>query len=82
MAKYLATDSMIRFFIARDYDVEASVEMHLTWVRWMLEFKADKLDPESIRGMLLKETCVLGPIDKQKRLSILIRPRFHNPGEF
>ena len=55
--------------------------MFKKWVDWRMEFKADQIEPESIRKLLIKETIVLHGFDKAKRFCIIIRPRFHNPGQ-
>ena len=56
--------------------------MHDAWVRWRLSYKADQIRPSQIRDMLLLETFVLGPVNKDGCITLLIRPRFHTPGTF
>ncbi len=53
--------------------------MFQNWVKWRLDFKADQIDPESIRALLLKETIIIHGHDKGNRFCVIIRPRFHNP---
>jgi hypothetical protein len=79
--KFLAADGLVRLLIARDYKVPASYEMFVKWVDWRLDFKADQIDPNSIRQLLLKETLVLHGYDKANRFCLIVRPRFHTPSE-
>ena len=79
---YLEGEQLLRFLRARDFKVDASAKMHDAWVRWRLSYKADQIRPSQIRDMLLLETFVLGPINKDGCISLFIRPRFHTPGTF
>jgi hypothetical protein len=55
--------------------------MYEAWIRWRAEFKCDNIDKEEIKGLLMKETIVFGGVDKEKRLSIIVRARYHSPGD-
>ena len=55
--------------------------MFVKWVDWRLDFKADQIDPNSIKQLLLKETIVLHGYDKANRFCLIVRPRFHTPSE-
>jgi len=54
--------------------------MYKNWVEWRLDFKADQIDVESIRSLLIKETLIIHKTDNKGRLCVVIRPRFHDPG--
>jgi len=51
-------------------------------VKWRLEYKADQIDAESIRELLLRETIVVHKHDKLGKVCLVVRPRFHVPGDF
>ena len=76
----LAPDGLNRMLIARDYSVSKAFEMYQKWVDWRIDFKADQIDPNSVRHLLLKETMILHRYDKARRYCLLVRPRFHTPG--
>jgi hypothetical protein len=78
--KFLEPSGLVRLCRAREWDVKKSFEMFVKWVNWRLEYKADQIDPNSIKSLLLKETMILHGCDKARRLCIIIRPKFHNPG--
>ncbi len=52
--KFMAADGIVRLLVARDFKVDQSYEMFKKWVNWRLEFKADMIDPMSIKPLLLK----------------------------
>ena len=76
---YSDPEALCRFFIARECDEQEALKMYEGWVRWRAEFKADYIDAVALRPMLAKETIVFGGIDKQNRLSVVCRPRYHDP---
>ena len=78
--KFLEPEGLVRLLRAREWDVKKGFDMYVKWVNWRLDFKADQIDPDSIKSLLLKETIVLHGCDKLKRYCLIIRPRFHNPG--
>ncbi|TNV76486.1 hypothetical protein FGO68_gene8819 [Halteria grandinella] len=79
-ARFLEPEGLVRLLRAREWDVKKAHEMYVKWVNWRMEFKADQIDPESIRSLLMKETIILHGCDKKQRYCLVIRPRFHNPG--
>ena len=81
MAFYLEEEQLLRFLRARDFKLAPTVEMHEAWVRWRLTYKADMIRPTEIRELLLKQTLMLGPITKDNKLSLLVRTRYHVPGD-
>ncbi len=54
----------MRLLVAREYKVDEAYEMFKKWVNWRLEFKADMIDPMSIKPLLIKETIILHGFDK------------------
>lgn len=79
--KFMAPDGIVRLLVAREYKVDQAYEMFKKWVNWRLEFKADMIDPMSIKPLLIKETIILHGFDKENRFCIVVRPRFHTPGK-
>ncbi len=51
------------------------------WVKWRLEFKIDQIEPRKIRHLLMKHTIILHGHDRDNRFCVLVRPRYHTPGE-
>lgn len=56
--------------------------MYGDWIRWRAEFKADFMSTKEIKPLLMRETIVMGGINKKNQISILIRTRYHVPGDF
>ena len=42
---YLDTDQLIRFLRARDFNLQQTLSMYVAWVKWRIDFKADRIDP-------------------------------------
>jgi hypothetical protein len=61
----MAPDGIVRLLVAREYKVNQAYEMFKKWVNWRLEFKADMIDPMSIKPLLIKETIILHGFDKE-----------------
>mmetsp|Transcript_45239 Transcript_45239/g.60034 ORF Transcript_45239/g.60034 Transcript_45239/m.60034 type:complete len:196 (+) Transcript_45239:284-871(+) len=53
--------------------------MYVAWVKWRLDFRADRTDPESIRGMLERPVMSLMSTTRDNCVLILCQPRFHEP---
>jgi len=79
--KFLEPDGFRRLLIARDWNTDKAFEMFEKWVNWRLEFKSESIEIEEIKHLLLKETLVLHGYDHMNRFCIIIRARFHKPGE-
>ena len=61
---FLDGAALVRFFNAREKNSKQAAEMHKAWVEWCLDFKADEISAEKCKKELLKETIVLGDVDK------------------
>jgi hypothetical protein len=79
--RYTEIDALARFYLARECDEKEALKMYEAWIRWRAEFKADCIDKEEIKPLLMKETIIFGGKDKENRLSIVVRARYHNPGD-
>ena len=53
--------------------------MYTAWVKWRLEYRADKIRPEEIRGLLERPTMSIRGVTRDNCLILLIIPRFHDP---
>ena len=76
---YLNKDQLIRFLRARDYDIPKTTQMYVNWVKWRLDYRADRIDPEQIRAMLEKETIKIVGHSIDNSLVVLVQARYHEP---
>ena len=58
-----------------------ALDMWNKWVLWRLEFRFDLMDPNKFNHLLMKHTIILHGHDKANRFCVLVRPRYHTPGE-
>ena len=78
----IAPESIIRFLIAREYNLEKSLDMFQKSVQWRLEYKPHEITPESVRAGLESHRLIIYGFDKKGRSTLILRPRYHTPGEF
>ena len=53
--------------------------MYVNWVKWRLDYRADRINPEQIRAMLEKETIKMVGHSIDNSLVLLVQARFHEP---
>ena len=61
--------------------MEKSRLMFVAWVKWRLEYRADRISPELIRGMLEIPVMKIAGYSRDNGLIIVCQPRFHTPGQ-
>ena len=49
----VAPDSLLRFLVARDFNLVKAVDMFKKSLAWRLEFQPESITPESIQDLLM-----------------------------
>jgi len=68
--------NLLRFWIARNFKLNAVMKMWLNWVNWRIEFRPDLLKKNDVKSIPLQKYFKIHKTDKEGRTLVLLKPGF------
>lgn len=79
---YNNPDLMIRLLRAREYKIPQAFEMWKKWYEWRITYKAESITKSEMLPQIQTGKAFYYLTDKQKRPCLIVRARYHWPGQF
>ena len=68
--------NLLRFWIARDFKLEAVIKMWKSWVEWRIEYRPDLLTKEDIKDCPLSKYFKIHKYDKDGNPMVVLSPGY------
>lgn len=80
--RFIETEALLRFLRAREYNVENALEMWIRWKDWRIDFSVENITEHSVMPLIQSGKAFWHGYDRQGRPCLIIRVRYHVPGQF
>jgi hypothetical protein len=81
-ARFIETDALMRFLGAREGNVRNALEMWVKWKDWRIAYNVENITEHSVMPLIQSGKAFWHGYDRQNRPCLVIRVRYHIPGQF
>mmetsp|Transcript_5269 Transcript_5269/g.9666 ORF Transcript_5269/g.9666 Transcript_5269/m.9666 type:complete len:241 (-) Transcript_5269:36-758(-) len=81
-SRFIETDALLRFLRAREHNAYHALEMWIKWKDWRIEYNVENITEHSVMPLIQSGKAFWHGYDRQSRPCLVIRVRYHVPGQF
>jgi hypothetical protein len=79
---FITDEALTRILIAREFDIEAAVEMWKRWKDWRQSYQPERITEDEMSRHIFTGKAFFHGHDKKGRPCLIVRARFHFPSQF